>query len=164
MAIVLLGISCKKEQSFPEVPAITYKNYSKFTNTLGKDSILLLRFDYTDGDGDIGFGEADTFYPNRFFDPYYFNLFCDFIVIDSGKQGYCLFPGGDTVNFNQRINSITPSGRNKSISGEIELRIDFTALLVNAINPDSAFFRVKLMDRKYNSSNTFETEIIRLTL
>jgi hypothetical protein len=96
--------------------------------------------------------------------PYDYNLFIRYFEQKNGifEEVFLITPSYindstivyDTASFNGRIPILTPAGKNKSISGEIE-----DTLFVN--NPLSSFdtimFEVSIKDRLLNESNTIQT-------
>ena len=62
--IVLLGgLSCKKIESLPEIPSISFKSFILIDtiDALGNEGkIGELTFDFEDGDGDIGLTQPDS--------------------------------------------------------------------------------------------------------
>ena len=60
--LLVVGFSsCLKRNDFPDEPQIEYLDFVKYQNTQGKDSIGVLKFKFTDGDGDIGLGDELAF-------------------------------------------------------------------------------------------------------
>ncbi len=63
---VILGLSllwgCYDSPEFDESPEISYENISFVDSEEGADS-LILSFNFTDGNGDIGLAEGEVFYP-----------------------------------------------------------------------------------------------------
>lgn len=60
MAVGLLG--CFEEPTYSETPSISFEGLRFVDTEVGGDS-LVLSFGFTDGDGDIGLDESETFYP-----------------------------------------------------------------------------------------------------
>jgi hypothetical protein len=142
--------SCKEKIKYPVIPYIEYVSFSKIATTSGIDDKGILKFSFTDGDGDIGLAPEDTLYP---FDPgsqWYYDLF----VIYYEKQKGDYVPVELPLTINSRIPVITPDGENKSIKGDIEVE-----LFIN--NPISSYdticFDVQIADRALNVSNTIRT-------
>jgi hypothetical protein len=57
-------ISCMRIKEFPPEPSISYLTFEKILNVT--DSVYdrgVLKFEYTDGDGDIGLAKWDTLPP-----------------------------------------------------------------------------------------------------
>ncbi len=162
--MVCLLFSCNKETQTNAVPVISFEAYERFLNSEGKDSLLVVKIKFKDENGDIGYREADTLYPFALGDPYFFNLRCEAFDVTSGNKGIMLDLNGDTVTYNQRLRDITPAGRNKSISGTMEIRIDYFILKISGLSPKALAFNIMLSDRALNKSNTLETETIKINL
>jgi hypothetical protein len=121
---------------------------------LSRDSIINLRFSYSDGDGDLGIKDSDTLAANDFT--------IRFFEIKNGIETPFLIPlTEDTLNFNQRFPYLTPSGRNKSIKGEILIEIPINPY--PGYNPVTVIFKSILTDRAGNKSNEVVTPAIKIT-
>jgi hypothetical protein len=74
--LLVVGFSsCLKRNDFPDEPQIEYLDFVKYQNTQGKDSIGVLKFKFTDGDGDIGLDQQDTFPPFNEGSLHYYNFY-----------------------------------------------------------------------------------------
>lgn len=125
----------------------------------------MISFSYRDGDGDLGYGEDAVAYPFGLGDPYFFNLFCEIYEVDAtGQETYITDMAGDTINFHQRLTSITPEGKNKAIDGEMRVTVDFILLKINALSPERVKFKIWLVDRNLQESNVIETGVIDITI
>lgn len=121
---------------------------------LPRDSIIILEFEYTDGDGDLGYVETDTLSGN--------DLLISFRFIkDNIAQPFIIPVANDTLNFNRRLPYLTPSGSDKSIKGTIKAQIPINPY--PDFRPDSVFFNAVLFDRSFNQSNEVETPILVIT-
>lgn len=142
--------SCLKRNDFPAEPQIEYLDFVKYTNTQGKDSLGILKFKFTDGDGDIGLDQGDTFPPYDISSIYYYNCYVKYFEKQNGVFVEVVLP----LPNNSRIPNITPEGQNKTLEGEIEV-----GLYIN--NPSSTFDTIKfeayIYDRAQHKSNTIET-------
>jgi len=165
--ILLLLISagmiagCKKYDEYPPEPTIEFLDFTVLRDAQGIDQRGVLRFGFSDGDGNIGLYDSDTL------PPFDYNLFIRYFEMQNGefKEVFLITPiyindttiVYDTSNFNGRIPILTPAGKNKAISGEIE-----DTLFVN--NPLSTFdtimFEVYIKDRDLHQSNTIQTPAI----
>ncbi|MDX5321032.1 MAG: hypothetical protein LPK45_07985 [Bacteroidota bacterium] len=155
---LLLGLSlfwaCQKEVSNDPIPKIAYLGHEIVQNELGKDSLILMRFSFEDGDGDLGYTPADTNSPFRIGDPYFYNIHTDFYGVNNGTKVYYIDGfSGDTIRYNQRIASLTPEGKYKALSGTMELRMDFALLLLNGHTPNNVQLEFWINDRNLNQSN-----------
>ncbi len=154
----LTAPSCKKYENYPPEPSIKFMDITLLRDQQGIDQRGVLRFSFADGDGNIGLYNNDTL------PPYDYNLFVKYFEKQNGvfKEIFLITPNYindttivyDTASFNGRIPILTPAGKNKAISGEIE-----DTLFVN--NPLSSFdtimFEVYIQDRDLNKSNTIQT-------
>lgn len=166
---VLLGLllvaACSKVESGNETPMISYSGFDKYQNGLGKDSLLVIRFSFEDGNGDIGYTEGDTLAPFQIGDPFFYNLHTDFYGLNNGMKVYYVDVfSNDTISYNQRLQSITPEGKFKGISGTMELRVDFSILLLNGYSPNRIQLELWLNDRALNESNRILTPEIDLDI
>lgn len=158
--LILLS-SCLKVETYPDEPEITYKSFEVFEDS------AIVTISFTDGDGDIGLNPADTigvFAPDSYF---YFNAYLEYYELMNGEwvKGTAdpngnNFPTADSIVFKNRLPNITPIGQNKALKGDIKLTLE-----PNYYNPisnfnDSIKYRITLIDRALNISNTIETDII----
>ena len=164
-AILIAMAACKKKLEYPIEPKITFGGLSYLMNA---DSTLtgevILTIGYTDGDGDLGLGDADTLYPFGPNDPHYYNLIIDYLKWDgtafvetpllSWNQQSQSF---DTVSFNARFKLPVFNDEENAISGIIE----YTMMVFNPLSPnDTIKFRAHILDRALHESNTIETDAI----
>lgn len=157
--------ACQKETGKNPEPVITYLDYEKFENDQGKDSLVVIRFSFEDGDGDLGYTDADTLPPFQIGDPYFYNLHTDFYEMQGGNPvHYIDMFSGDTIHYSQRIPTLTPDGKYKGISGTIELRVDFTLLQLNGYTPANFQMDFWVNDRALHHSNNISTPQINLNL
>lgn len=166
--IASVNNGCTKFETFPIEPVIEYQDFVLLINEeSGKSERGIIKFTYTDGDGDLGLSSADTLPPFDFAGDYYYNMIIRYFERQNGKfvevpllvfntetQTY------DTSTFNSRFPVLTPSSGNMNIKG---LFID----TVYVYNPFSEFdtikFKVSIYDRALHQSNEIETPpIIRI--
>ena len=133
----------------------------KIKGVNGKDSLLVIGIAYADGDGDIGLDAHDTFPPFNIGSEFQYNFLIQIQEIKNGNRIPVNQPGtSEPENFNQRIPNLTPTGRNKQISGSIDIRLDATR---NYLYPDSIVCQMQLVDRSLHKSNEVQTGIISLS-
>ncbi|MEZ4804950.1 MAG: hypothetical protein R2852_05575 [Bacteroidia bacterium] len=155
--VIVLLVSCKSEVfNFPDTPVLSIEKPAEQYKLNGKDSLVRLIIKYTDGDGNIGLDLSDTFppfnYPNKFF----YNLYINVYSVEDGIGKPIIIPlTTDTLNYNDRITNITPTGKNKSIYGE--LTINLKAEPYPGVQPDSMYYTVQIADRSLNLSNIVQT-------
>lgn len=158
--VLSLFSSCKQEGSqFSKVPKIALTEVEQ-RKLNGKDSLVNITFHYEDGDGDIGLNAGDTMDPFNFGSKYFYNLFVNVYRVDNGIATRVTAPAfppnpPDTINYNDRIANLTPTGKSKSISGDISLFIK--ALPYPGVTPDSMFYTIQIYDRSLNASNILRT-------
>ncbi len=137
--------SCRKEKSYPVEPQIAFKKVDVFDNTKFKITV-----GFTDGDGDIGFREKDTLPPFDTSSVYYHNCFTKFYEKQNGVFNELVF----LIPYNYRIPSITPDGRNKNISGDIDIKVD--GFFPSKTN-DTLKVELYVVDRDLHHSNIITT-------
>lgn len=157
--LVIVWLSgCKTEDfGFPDEPVITFKSMEQYKLN-GRDSAVVIEIDYTDGDGDIGLEPSDSLAPFQFGGPYFYNLQITVWEVDNGISKPLLIPSStDTINFNDRIKTLTPSGKNKAIYGTIKLNLNAKPYF--SLSPDSMFYKIRITDRKLHRSNEISTPV-----
>ncbi len=116
--IIILGISsCAKKENYPIIPAITFQSF-----VVNSDGSATVTLNFTDGDGDIGYQTSDNNAPPDFFLE---------LLQDSGAGYYepVIFPSlnnpviGDTAGLVYTIPYITPTGKDKELSGQIQVQL-----------------------------------------
>jgi len=143
--------SCVKEPNYPITPAISFNSF-----VIHSDSSATLQINFTDGDGDIGYPPDDASAPvdcylemtrdsanNGRYLPY---------IINGGTPDPIM---GDTIYLPYHIPYITPVGKYKALSGQIQI-----ALEGNSWYPQphvSAKFIVWIIDRAGHISNRVTT-------
>lgn len=163
--VVATVISCMRIKEFPPEPSISYLTFEKMLNTT--DSVFdrgVLKFEYTDGDGDIGLAKWDTLPPFNPGSPYYYNLIIDYYEVRNGVETevpLTFFNAEtqtvDTVYLSARIPLLTPKGSNKALTGEI---YDTVFIYNYYTNFDTLFLKFKIVDRALHESNQERTDYI----
>lgn len=154
--IVLLGgLSCKKIESLPEIPSISFKSFILIDtiDALGNEGkIGELTFDFEDGDGDIGLTQPDSLSA----DSTNFNLF--FTLFGKTNGEFIEVSENDLETpLNYRIPYIEKEGQNKALKGEIQ--VDFIYLLFEYDTIKYSFF---IVDRALHKSNVETTPEIAM--
>lgn len=54
--------SCKKNTNVSKIPAISFRSMDPASVKAGSDTTVLIKFNFEDGDGDIGFGTPNLFF------------------------------------------------------------------------------------------------------
>jgi hypothetical protein len=133
LTIALLA-SCNKETKYSNIPKITFKDMSHSLVKAGSDSVIRIRFDFEDGDGNIGFGTNNLF----------------------------LKDSRDTVFVPFMIPTI-PDKFNPSdgLKGIIEVEYQAAFLLLRSdslhLESDTLKWEIYMKDKAGNSSNTITT-------
>lgn len=157
--IAVLSACNSEEIQFSEIPELTFRGIEQYKLN-GIDSAVTISLDYTDGDGDIGLEVKDSLPPFQFKGPYFYNLLITIYQVENGVKKPLLIPSTtDTVNFNDRIKTLTPTGKNKAIYGSINLNLNAKPYF--GLTPDSMFYKIQIIDRKLHKSNVIETPVRR---
>jgi hypothetical protein len=144
-AIVLLCIlsfsACVKKDNYSPIPSIKYVDFIQ-----GGDTAAVI-FSFTDGDGNIGLGQADTSAPMA---P---NCFLTYYEKENGIWKVVDWPAPNTY----RLPFINTSSKDKPISGEIRLKMNYYYLNTPF---DTIKFDIYIIDRTLNKSNIITTRDI----
>ncbi len=141
--------ACNKLENYELAPKIMDGSYTLLKSISGQDTALLLRFTFTDGDGNVGLRDADTFPPNDR------NLFVDYYERQSGGFTKILIPNtDDTLNFNSRIRDF---GSGTAAKGMVEMHINISFVIADTIR-----FDYSIQDKSGNRSNWLSTGKIPL--
>lgn len=138
-SVILLLVNCKKDNELSgnsKVPFIKMLDVSSTTIVQFKDS-LVIRFEYSDGDGDIGEINPDQ---------------NDLQVKDKrlNKADFYF------------VKPLSPPGASIKTKGIIAVQMKNTFLLGTA-NSETTTFELKLKDRSGNWSNSIITPVITIT-
>ncbi len=134
--VLLAFVSCSKDSALSSVPVIKFLDVNSTSIKEFKDS-LVIRFEYTDADGDIGEDNPDK---------------NDLFVKDRRL-----------VNADYYfVKPLSPTGSEIKITGIISVQIKNTFLLGTG-NSELTQFNLKLRDRAGNWSNSINTPNITIT-
>jgi len=134
--VLLAFVSCSKDSAISSVPVIKFLDVNSTSIKEFKDS-LVIRFEYTDADGDIGEDNPDK---------------NDLFVKDRRL-----------VNADYYfVKPLSPPGSEIKITGIISVQIKNTFLLGTG-NSELTQFNLKLRDRAGNWSNSINTPNITIT-
>ena len=151
ISLALLQAACNKVPLYPDEPILTEGSFELLKNSIGQDTAVLIKFKFTDGDGDLGLTAADTI------PPYDKNLFVAYFQKVDGKFEKIVLPGStDTLNFNSRIRDYDITGANAA-QAEVSLNINISVVLA-----DTILFEYYLRDKARNISNKLSTGPIAL--
>lgn len=163
--LALVVISCERTEEYPIEPKITFIEFEKFYNPeLKAYDQGVLKFEFTDGDGDLGLAEGDTFPPFNPGSKYYYNLIIDFFEVRNGVETRVpiVFFNSvtqvyDTVFLSARMPLLLPKGVTRPLSGEIY----DTLFIYNFNSPyDTLFLEFYIVDRALHESNVERTGYI----
>lgn len=172
--------SCWKEPIFPDEPTIEFSkinnnvHFDDFKQTLVNE--ITVGVNFKDGDGNLGLTEADTtgIFERKGTDPatgqplnkFYNNYFIEAFIEKNGEfvpANDELVPGFPLVT-NGRFLPLSPDGKRQAIEGE--LRFTFEVLGANLPlyfqSGDRIKFRVQIVDKSLNASNTVETDPVQI--
>ena len=150
---VLLLYSCRKLEDFPVEPYIEFVSITKIDNGTAVDDKAILKFFFTDGDGDIGLSQSDTLPPFDTSSVYYYNFFIDYFEKQNGVFKKIDLPLTQTA----RIPVLNTSTANKALKGHIEVEVFINNILSQY---DTIKFQFKICDRALNMSNIAQTDEI----
>lgn len=148
--------ACKKQESYPLVPAIEYKSIFKAASSTGFDSAVVVTVSFTDGDGDIGYYPVGDSRNDPKFDDVNSQYYNNYIVKTWIKRSGVWQT--DPINVSARLPYMTPEGSNKALRGDIQR----TLTLPPALNNDTLKYEVYIWDRALNRSNIVTTDEIVL--
>jgi len=151
----LLLASCLKRVDYPVIPQIKFESVFLNPNPANQaDSIGSVKFSFTDGDGDLGLRPGDTTGDFAQGQPYYYNLFIRYFEKQNGQyvEVVPIFP------FDVRFESLTPSGKDKNLEGEMDVGIFADPGTVF----DTVRYEMYIVDRELHHSDTIVTPDIRL--
>ena len=157
LAILFIALisSCLKPETFPLEPIITFDSFRTMTDS-GEIAIS-----FTDGDGDLGLRESDTtgsFSPDKI---YHHNLFIEYYEKDDALgwiRGKDL--AGNDITFLYRVPYLTPNGNNKALKGVVKVVLEPTYFNPISSQSDTIKYKIRLVDRSLNVSNTVESPTI----
>jgi hypothetical protein len=141
---------------------LALKGIYPFNSGFGYDSFVEVEVVFSDADGDIGLEDSDTLFPFGKNDPAHYNLLVYYQDKKNGLWQYPLNPllgAKDTLVLHQRLKNLTPSGRNKSIHGNLTVVIPARPYQYRG---DSVRYEVQLIDRALHRSNKIITPAIFL--
>lgn len=157
LCVVLAFVKCRKQSLISPIPNITYLGYNKISyQNFASDSLIYIRFQFEDGDGNMGLSITDSTSPFRVGERFYYNVFAEYLPGKNGVYAH-IINGNDTVNYNDRIANLEPDTRNKAINGIITLKLD---PIVGLVVPDSIKLNIYIVDKKLNTSNIISTGAI----
>lgn len=140
ISILYFSTGCKKQPDYPLTPVIKLIEVSPLVVKQGSESILI-KFSFTDGDGDLGLPQRDTS--------------SDVSILDKRKGM------ATAIYYNYRLPEIASSGLNKALSGVISIAIPNT-FIRPGLNADTLNYTVSIKDRAGRISNEIVTPNIAI--
>lgn len=152
--LLLAGFSaCIKKKEYPPVPEVSYKNFQSYD-----DDSAYFTIKFTDGDGDFGLKPEDTSGTYSVNSVYYYNLYMKYMYKKSDGTWSAFFNPNPLVNDTQyykfRVPFIEQTGKDKSMNGEIQVKL-------TELRPTSSHKNIKyifyIYDKALHQSNVVET-------
>jgi hypothetical protein len=120
------------------------------------DSLGVIRFSFTDGDGDLGLNQNDTFNEFAPGQPYYYNLFVRYFDKRNGQYVEWIPPA---PLFNARFVRLSSEGGSGALQGEI----DYGFAGRSGAPYDTIRYEIYIVDRALQHSDTIVTPDIILS-
>ena len=156
-AFLLIPFACEEvsEEEYPDEPVVDYQGFSLYitTDELGNKTLVgRLNFEFTDGDGNLGFQDkeenSDPGLPDSLKYNFYLQLYdlqgYDWVEIPASEGGFLKY----------RI----PYLDKQPTKGTMELDISYPLII-----HDTIFYTFFIVVRDFNHSNTDSTEVIVLS-
>lgn len=148
LLLLCLLCACAKLETYPETPHVRFVSftYVDTTDILGNRTLNgTLRFEFSDGDGDIGFDTMSNEKQNT--------IFMHKFRKDSGRFAEVDLPAA----MEYYVPKITASTNNQSVVGEMAVK-DLNEYY--PVSHDTIFYTFFIVDRAGHQSNTDSTNII----
>ena len=171
---MVLFAACTKEAQYSTTPQITFNSFVHYVDAAGKDTAIDFIFDLKDGDGDIGVidGQLDNSCGadnNNLYVKYEEKRDTAFYAKKLWQQVTQISTGCDTtvyfdsvqVQFNQRMQYVSPATNKKSIEAKVTYRMDYYSSLI-LFSPVGRF-KFYIRDRAGHISNTVTTPELDIT-
>jgi hypothetical protein len=142
-AVVCIVNACKKKTTtIPTTPSLTFVSFTQNVDS------AIVKFNFTDGDGDIGFDAKDTNSPYTVKEGHYYNFFVTYYEKHNGQ--FKAIPLKPPLHV--RLPRIVIDSKNKTIEGElyVALPAPYYSPLLN--KGDTIKFDYYLEDRALNKS------------
>jgi len=147
-----------EKEEYPPIPSIEFLSFTTLRTQNDVDTMGIILFSYTDGDGDLGVYDCD-FFPG--------NLYTSYYKMENGelKIGTIINPTTgkiDTINFNACFEQLAPDGYSGWIKGDIEDTIRFLRDITSTKPYDTVMYETYITDRAGNKSNVVQTPLIKV--
>lgn len=126
----------KKQIEISKVPAIKFVSMTP-TSALKYSDKVVITFEFTDGDGDLGDNTPDVK-----------NLFCT----DSRNS----------VTYEYRIPQLAPDNANIIIKGQQAFELPAQGFIDDSHTSETATYSIYIKDREGNQSNTITTDVLTI--
>jgi hypothetical protein len=136
--VIVLFSGCKPERFYTGDPkpviskvVLNQSTFKQFTDT------VVISFDYVDGDGDLGYDNADS-------------LSLEIKDVRFAKADY------------YHVRPLAPAGSQINIHGTIKVTLK-NVFLLGAVSSETTKFQIRIKDRMQHWSNILETKTISIT-
>ncbi|MEN8203073.1 MAG: hypothetical protein ABFS28_10795 [Bacteroidota bacterium] len=154
--VLMLIVSCERiVPEYPDEPVVDYQSFGFYISVdeLGNKNLVgRLSFDFTDGDGNVGFYSLPDSLAINKPDTVKYNFFLH--VHELHGYEYVPIPDEDGGILKYRI----PYLDKHPLSGTIDLDIYYPVIV-----KDTFFYTFYIYDRDFNRSNTDTTDVIELS-
>ncbi len=154
--LFILLTHCQKPETYPIEPSVSFQSFEmKDTlDELGNETKLgILTFYMIDGDGNVGLNEWDTVDIYHKDSLFHHNLFITLLEKTNGI--FSEVPLAAPHYY--RMPFIEPEGQNKTIKGDVTIRLEYALTLFDY---DTIKYSFYMVDRDLNISNTDTTPSI----
>jgi len=151
LIVTLALAACEKTKNFPKEPVVKLTSVAVVgpgVDPLVPNEHVIITFDFTDGDGDLGLDDDMRNPPFCIGCEYEFNLWAN---VSSKVNGEFIFD----YKYPSRIKNLTPNSNNPTIEGQMIYKID-----VANRRSDTVIIDFLLIDRALNKSNKEVTDPI----
>jgi len=138
----MVSFSCEKEtiketDPLPPISHVPAISLGSMATTYNQFDDIELKVNYIDGNGDIGFSDADT----------------PVIYVTDNRSN---------IELNYHLQPLAPEGANIAIQGQLQVMVENVILLNQANSSETLTFTVKIIDRAGNWSNAVTTPVITI--
>ncbi len=153
--LLTLG-SCLKRVQYPNRPDVEFIGMFFNPNATSViDSLGMVKFRFTDGDGNLGLDEGDTLNEFASGEPYHYNLFIRYFE----KRNNVYEEFVTNPPFHVRFKRLSTVGNDKTLEGEMDVRIDARP----GTPYDTVRYEMYIVDRDLQHSDTIVTPDIVLS-
>ena len=132
------------------IPSITYKSFTPYCPSADSAD---LQVNFMDGDGDIGYDSQDSSAP--------YDFYALQLHDSAGVYVKIIISGKYEAPYTYHIPNITPTGKNKSLNGIIQIRFKGNWYINIPDNGNQSYHRIEyqvwIFDRAGHKSNVITT-------